>query len=1032
MKIKLFSFVSLLLLSVAISAQSQSYKKLWDKVYSLEKKDLPTSVIKVTEQIYNKARKENNLGEALKAYQLRMKYREELSPDSFYIDLKQLEAWTTNELNPANKAVLHSVLAEVYLRAFDNLVYKIPLQAATTSIAPIDIRQWTKKDFIECILKSIRLSMAEPTMQQNTSSTRFEPLAVIEPTSKYFRHSLFDLLGRRAISLLDRLYYFTVDTYPQTKYSVTPQMTQVNEFVKHLYIPKSSYDIVAESFSVYQAMLTYYLKTDNRDAIVLTDLDLLKYAANHNESALYVKALDNLIEKYSSSPVCAEVYLAKANYFRQKKEHLNALETARQGIAQYPRYDRVKALRMVEKELLNPSLTISFPKTIYPGINYQLKANHVNENGFTLEYYLVKPTAVLLPAHAKPMKKQYVSLRKPTDLQETDTIINLCAPEAGKYMVRVVPDSKVELEKPQIIYISKLRSITRRYPNAAAEVIIVDNESGQPVPDVTVQFFFNKKKDEKKASEMLTDKTGRAVSPDSKDISSFSFTKGNDPGNGTERLPYISYGSLVQSWEEHTHLITDRNIYRPGQTVKVKGIVYTQLLDSAHAIANKEDVLILRDANYQQISEKKVTTNEFGSFTAEFILPASCLNGNFSIAGKYGNTSFAVADYKRPSFDISFRPQATSYRLGDSIQVCGAVKTFSGVPLSGIKASYTITRVPIFIGRWTRWTNPSIINSGEQTLDGQGKFDIGFVLSTSQDKEKRYYRYEVKVTVTNLAGETQTSETYIAAGSKSMYFLCDLPDNICKERLPETTIKAFNLEQQAITLNGEYQVLHLPDSVSVSKGEFSTSKPLNLAAISTLANGEYLLRYKGINSQQDSITDENKFILFSLEDKKPPIVTPNWFVLLDKTFTPKKPATALFGSSEKDVYTIVDFYSDNKKSITHSIYLSDTVQRITIPCEAEMKTVSMQITFVKNGKAYQNEATVKQELPSKELSLKWDVFRDKLRPGQEEEWKLTINRPNGKPADAEFLAMMYDASLDKLSSSRFLEFSNLAKYIPST
>ena len=46
--------------------------------------------------------------------------------------------------------------------------------------------------------------------------------------------------------------------------------------------------------------------------------------------------------------------------------------------------------------------------------------------------------------------------------------------------------------------------------------------------------------------------------------------------------------------------------------------------------------------------------------------------------------------------------------------------------------------------------------------------------------------------------------------------------------------------------------------------------------------------------------------------------------------------------------------------------------------------------------------------------MKWEVFRDKLRPGQKEEWKLTIKTPQGQAAEAEMLATMYDASLDKI------------------
>ena len=66
---------------------------------------------------------------------------------------------------------------------------------------------------------------------------------------------------------------------------------------------------------------------------------------------------------------------------------------------------------------------------------------------------------------------------------------------------------------------------------------------------------------------------------------------------------------------------------------------------------------------------------------------------------------------------------------------------------------------------------------------------------------------------------------------------------------------------------------------------------------------------------------------------------------------------------------------------------------------------------------YNHQVELKKRQPERALGMKWEVFRDRLHPGQEEEWKLVIKTPQGMPAAAEMLATMYDASLDKIYKS---------------
>ena len=131
--------------------------------------------------------------------------------------------------------------------------------------------------------------------------------------------------------------------------------------------------------------------------------------------------------------------------------------------------------------------------------------------------------------------------------------------------------------------------------------------------------------------------------------------------------------------EEHITLLTDRALYRPGQTVYVKGIAYEQEAEKAHVLAGKSYQVRLLDVNRKELVQKNVSTNEFGSFTTEFVLPAVCLNGNFTIDVKNNaSVSVRVEDYKRPTFEITFNPVEEAFCLGDTVDVTGNVKAYNG------------------------------------------------------------------------------------------------------------------------------------------------------------------------------------------------------------------------------------------------------------------------------------------------------------------------------------------------------------------
>ena len=157
MKIRQICMLVLLCLGVIPAVQAQTYDKLWKQVEQAEKKSLPETVIKLTGEIYQKGEKEKNSPQMLKAYMWRMRYRDMLTPDSLYTNLNGLELWAKQTDQPMDRAVLHSLIAEIYsMYAFNNQ-WQLRQRTEIVGEAPsADMREWTANMFVEKVRTNVK------------------------------------------------------------------------------------------------------------------------------------------------------------------------------------------------------------------------------------------------------------------------------------------------------------------------------------------------------------------------------------------------------------------------------------------------------------------------------------------------------------------------------------------------------------------------------------------------------------------------------------------------------------------------------------------------------------------------------------------------------------------------------------------------------------------------------------------------------------------------------------------------------------
>lgn len=1016
MKIKKVYLMLLIGMVISSFVQAQTYDKLWKQIERAEQKSIPQTVIELAETIYQKGELEKNSAQMLKAYMVQMNYRELLAPDSMYVNIKRLEQWALQTNVPMDRAILHSLLAEKYANYANNNQWQLRRQTAIVDEAPsADMREWTMNMFVDKVRTNIREALKDSTLLLTTSSKTYVPFVELGEASKFYHHDMYHLLASRSLEALK----------------------QIENFDR--YLADSQPVIKLDIMAIYNNMLATYQTTDAKEGYVLTTLDYLAWkntaltdvdisyqrkikTKTDVANSGYTTALNELKDKFKSEPICAEVYLALATYAVQTEQQPTALQLCDEAIRLYPKYNRINALKNLREEILSPQLTVATSSSAFPGEELKLLTSHKNLNGFTVRLYRsVKGIKKLSDAKMKPylLKEQHYRVLRPEDYRLQDTLFTMKAPEIGTYVMSIVADPRNEEKTLRDFTVTRLKVLTCRMPGDKYQVVTLDRQTGHPIPYAKVTLYTN---GDKVLDEFTTDVAGKVTFPWKSDYRYLIAVKDNDSAMTRQVIYGGSYGRYtLDENAENITLLTDRSLYRPGQTVYVKGIVNTQSSDTAHVVANKDYTVILTDANSQEVAQKKVRTNEFGSFTSDFALPAVCLNGMFSleVAGK--RTNIRVEEYKRPTFNITFEKQTAGYKLGDEITVEGKAEAYSGVLLQNLPVKYTVKRSSYRLWRFDEMTQ---IASGEVATNENGEFSIPVGLEedkTSGVADNAFYRYQIEAAITNESGETQTSVQAVSAGSNSFAIQVNLEGRTCKDAPVKLLFAVQNLNGQSVDAEGIYRLFRAKDEAMkeleetpAATGTFTANQELKVDW-KHLPSGTYVLKPVVKDNAGREVTIDAHITLFSTSDQRPPVKSPIWIYSENTEFDATHPATFYFGTSEKDTYWMMDIFKGEKLLESKTLNLSDTIVRFDYPYkESYGDGMLIQFCMVRNGEVHQQQVQLSKRLPDKKLTLKWDVFRDKLRPGQTEEWKLTIKTPQGQPADAEMLATMYDASLDKI------------------
>ena len=1054
-----------LLFSIVISAQKSNnkYEREWEEITSFEKQSLPQSAMKQADEILQKAIAEKNNTQVIKALIYKNKYKRNVDykdKEGIFADLAGLVKQAND---PAERALLHSMLAELYANYYLGYYWEIIQRTNLSGIVPEDMKEWSANIFWDKITENLDLSVKDADTLRKYTTNQYDDIILLGSEGQKYYPTLYDFLALRAIgvSQVANSRYGDFDT-SLLGFDAVQLAIAAEEYVKLTF--KQTSDKHLSIFRYYQEYLTDLQNRGLIPTMIMVDMDKIQYLEQRSSffsGERILNAYINLYKQYKNNDAAAEIIMKITDsygydYKNKEKSNKDIYDWLKKGIGKYPDYYAINILKNKLTDLEMPSLSIQ-GKAIQHSQN-QVKIDLFYRNTQALKEG-PKLTLYKIEKGRYNVIKDYPLNLVSATTYNTDTLsFDLGILPTGKYCFSSRKAECLENQKEDIynrdgnkfdFVVSDLISFSRNSAKDEYEIFVTDRISGKPIKGVTVKIFENENRNDNASAKLLinitTNELGLAlykhVNALNKDYYSINYKVelGADSCLSAENIYGQNYRwqqGNEQLERDKINIFTDRGIYRPGQTVYFKAIA----LDSkAKLITNKSYKAKLYNANREAIDDVELKTNEFGSLSGEFILPQSGLLGQYSLIIDSEAVYLNVEEYKRPTFEVTFDKVNKSYTFGEEVKLKGYAKNFSGVSLQDAEVKYMINR-----DQFSFWWRP--IGGGSHFADGivktntDGSFEIVFTPEAGDGNrpllrfanDKQIYVFNITATVIDVNGETQSNTYNLTVGNVSMVINIEVPEKIEKNGTDEIKIQTRNLEGQNIETSGTYIIYRLDEKDSIQSkvldGQFKTGLQTELKnKLKSLASGKYRLQVKALDTKNNEVDEKKDFILYAYSDKKPPVKTTMWVAPKNIVFGDKKPVEVIFGTSEKDAYVLYQLSDEKRVFERRLIKMNNTNQLFNVPYKAEYgNELNMTFTFVRNEKLNNENITlikIKEEIDT-DLNVKLEVFRDKLRPGQEETWTISVKDSKENPILAELLASMYDISLDKLYPYRKWELIN--------
>lgn len=986
----------LIALFATMQVAAQTYDNLWKQAEINAQKDQPKSEIAVMKKIIAKASAAKDYGQLLAAEIRQMTLWKEISADSLTPNVKRMEAEVLKVNDPALKAVRYAVLGKVYR----------------------DMNEKKSQEFF-------KKALGQPELLARHTSAEYVPLTLKGVDGSSFNNDLLHLIG-----------------------------------------------FEADSKEAYLQLYTYYNKVGNRGAACLCAYKLIeKYRQDdvrEVKKSKYLQTIDSLIQIYQDIPEAGELAVEHFRFMEgatdaKPQDKLNYINYA---LSRWGEWSRMNELRNAQKRLTEPMFRVKdMPQVLRPGEkawvhldvrnlqNLKISISRLNitaDNDYNAQdeatyKMLLKKTTKL---HQKDFSRNYYG--RP-DYEEVKDSIEIGGNlPLGAYLMEVTSDNTGIAPQRELFYVSNLAVMIQQLPDDKHRYVVVNATDGQPIAGAKIELYdqwygFNMKKDKRTVhARLTTDENGEAYF---KNVDGKVLISTNTDKFTPAKYIYLSRDRYYEKKDNETkyQVYTDRAIYRPGQTVHVTAIRFVDMkgVDAKVPVGRDELVFGLCNASWKEVEMKKAKVDEYGTASVDFELPKEGQTGMYHVSvNDQVNRFFRVEEYKRPTFEITFPKVNEKYNWGDTVVVKATAKTYSGVPVQGAKVEYQVTRRNQ-LWWWGAGSAGQLVKTDSCVTREDGTFDVEIPLEASlSGKDEadmsefmriaRFFNFEVSAIVTDISGESHEGVMSLPLGTKPTILTVNLPKRIETDSLKTVTFAYRNASGMPISSRLKYRIdkgewKDAEANVSVSIKEYASSAS---SASSSLVWKSGVHQLEAICGQD---TLQQKFTLFSMKDTHPVEPTTEWYYQTAKTFPRDgKPVYIQVGSSENGAHIVYSIIAGNKLLEKGAWELGDSIVTLPFTYKEEYASgIVLNYSFVKQGKCYTRMMSIARPLPEKKLNIAWKTFRNRLTPGQKEEWTLKITTPDGKPAKAQLMSVLYDKSLDQIAPHSWKMSLGFSQWLPS-
>lgn len=984
----------LIALFATMQVAAQTYDNLWKQAEINAQKAQPKSEIAVMKKIIAKASAAKDYGQLLAAEIRQMTLWKEISADSLTPNVKRMEAEVLKVNDPALKAVRYAVLGKVYR----------------------DMNEKKSQEFFKKALE-------QPELLARHTSAEYVPLTLKGVDGSSFNNDLLHLIG-----------------------------------------------FEADSKEAYLQLYTYYNKVGNRGAACLCAYKLIeKYRQDDVrvvKKSKYLQTIDSLIQIYQDIPEAGELAVEHFRFMEgatdaKPQDKLNYINYA---LSRWGGWSRMNELRNAQKRLTEPMFRVKdMPQVLRPGEkawvhldvrnlqNLKISISRLNitaDNDYNAQdeatyKMLLKKTTKL---HQKDFSRNYYG--RP-DYEEVKDSIEIGGNlPLGAYLMEVTSDNTGIAPQRELFYVSNLAVMIQQLPDDKHRYVVVNATDGQPIAGAKIELYdqwygFNMKKDKRTVhARLTTDENGEAYF---KNVDGKVLISTNTDKFTPAKYIYLSRDRYYEKKDNETkyQVYTDRAIYRPGQTVHVTAIRFVDMkgVDAKVPVGRDELVFGLCNASWKEVEMKKAKVDEYGTASVDFELPKEGQTGMYHVSvNDQVNRFFRVEEYKRPTFEITFPKVNEKYNWGDTVVVKATAKTYSGVPVQGAKVEYQVTRRNQ-LWWWGAGSAGQLVKTDSCVTREDGTFDVEIPLEASlSGKDEadmsefmriaRFFNFEVSAIVTDISGESHEGVMSLPLGTKPTILTVNLPKRIETDSLKTVTFAYRNASGMPISSRLKYRI---------DKGEWKDAEanaPVSIKEYASSSASSSLVWKSGVH-QLEAIcgqdTLQQKFTLFSMKDTHPVEPTTEWYYQTAKTFPRDgKPVYIQVGSSENGAHIVYSIIAGNKLLEKGAWELGDSIVTLPFTYKEEYASgIVLNYSFVKQGKCYTRMMSIARPLPEKKLNIAWKTFRNRLTPGQKEEWTLKITTPDGKPAKAQLMSVLYDKSLDQIAPHSWKMSLGFSQWLPS-